>query len=165
MLLLLQSVMEKRFLYPGCRFALPWAMIALGLQPVLDGVSRVCICVCPVCRDVALRRLKNAVQCISIEHPYIYMRNIPPRRDVACYVSIIPSVGNWETLHATSLRGIAWCQWVTLSCGVFCLMVLSRRHNVTSLRVGCVGITISYRAASIATFWPIRLLIVSVEDY
>ena len=49
--------------------------------------------------------------------------------------------------------------------GYFCLMVLSRRHNVTSLRVGCVGITISYRAASIATFWAIRLLIVSVEDY
>ena len=26
--------MEKRFWYPGCRFALPWAMIALGFQPV-----------------------------------------------------------------------------------------------------------------------------------
>ena len=26
--------MEKRFWYPGCRFALPWAMITLGFQPV-----------------------------------------------------------------------------------------------------------------------------------
>ena len=143
--------------------------MCLGFQPALDGVSRVCHVACPICRDVALRRLKNAVQCISIEHPYIYMRNIPPRRDVACYVSIIPSVGNWETLHATSLRGIAWCQWVTLSCRVFCLMVLSRRHNVTSLRVDWgydwMEYLIAYRAASIAASWAIRLIIVSVEDY
>ena len=38
-------------------------------------------------------------------------------------------MGNWETLHATSLRVIVW---------YFCLMVLSRRHNVTSLRGGVV---------------------------
>ena len=51
-------------------------MWLLGFQPALDGVSRVCHVACPVCRDVA------------------------------CYVSIIPSVGNRETLHATSLRGV-----------------------------------------------------------
>ena len=148
-------------LVTALRFCLrnAFSVIALGFQPALDGVSRVCHVACPICRDVALRRLKNAVQCISMEYPYIYMRNIPPRRDVACYVSIIPSVGNWETLHATSLRGFG-VNGLRLY-----LMVLSRRHNVTSLRVGCVGITISYRAASIAAFWPIRLLIVSVEDY
>ena len=48
---------------------------------------------CFVRRDVALRRLENTVQCISMEGP--------SRRDVACYVSQLPtdSISRRSTLR------------------------------------------------------------------
>ena len=63
------------------------------------------------------------------------MRNIPPRRDVACYVSIIPLwvIGRRCTQRLYGeLFGIIGLRYIV---GYFCLMVLSRRHNVTSLRL------------------------------